>query len=239
MRIRQLVAALAVLALTLVLPLDVGAQGNPRYWLQVVGDDGSVVTSGYCRPVNAGLATEPTVYTTATLGTAKSIPISISATTGECEWYATAGQTYDVLVSVTGGEHKGASTRLLSFTGVGRAVVSKGHADKMLLVPFSASATAATRTSAFTVNPGFLIKDVVVETKTAVAASTILVGLTGANTIRILCNAIATWTVGSQDCLTTSLLLHAGSALSVTYSTQGHATAGYLYLFGQAAANAP
>ncbi len=239
MRTMRWIAALtALLALTLVQPLAAGAQAPVRYWLQVVGDDGTAITSGYCRPLNAGLNTEPTIYTSATLGTAKSIPITINAVSGECEWYQTRGRTYDVLVYVTGGKYKGSVGRLLGFTGVDRAVVSQS-ATLELVVPFPATASASYQTASETFSlGGLLIQDVIVETKTAVAGSTFLVSYAGALDGR-LCASVPTDVVGFADCNPTRLMLHAGSALAVTWNNQNHASAGYIHVFGKPVGNMP
>lgn len=239
MRITRWITALAsLLALTFVLPLDVGAQANPRYWLQVRGDDGSVITSGYCRPLNEGLNTEPTIYTTSTLGTTKSIPITINSTNGECEWYSTRGLTYDVMVYVTAGNYKGAVIRLDAFTGVGVAIAGRSHGTTHLVVPFSATGSTSTQTASETVNGGMLIQDVIVETKTAVAGSNFLVGLaTYSNTE--FCNAVSTGSVGFVDCNPTRFMLHSSGALAIVFHNQNHASAGYIHVYGKSAGNTP
>lgn len=241
MRIRGRIAALAaLLALTLLVPPpEVGAQANPRYWLQVVGDDGTTVTTGYCRVLNAGLNTEPTIYSESTLTTTRAIPISIGAT-GECDWYQTRGLTYDVIVYVTGGNYKGSVARVDAFTGVARVVVGRSHGTKVLVTPFSGAASVATQTASETFPRGALIREVIVETKTAVAGSTMVVGVATHAIDRLCLTSVgATQTVGFTDCAPTQLMLHASAGLALIYSKQGHATAGYIHTYYRSSGNEP
>ncbi|MBI4060140.1 MAG: hypothetical protein HY403_01790 [Elusimicrobia bacterium] len=227
---RWCAALTTLLALALVLPAAVAAQSNPRYWLQVVGDDDSVITSGYCRPLTAGTNTEPTVYTTATLATAKSVPISINTTTGECEWYQTRGQTYDVMVYVTAGTYRGTQMRVKNFTGVGKAVAPAGGAMKVMVVPFSATASLTTTQASESVPAGALIKDILIETKTPVSASRINVGLLRpGQEYDNLCARISTATVGFANCSVTTYLTPEN--LTITHNNENHASAGYLYVY--------
>lgn len=234
---RRIAAFAALLALTLLLPLEAGAQANPRYWLQVVGDDGTVVTSGYCRPLNAGLNTEPTIYTTDSLATAKSIPITINATTGECDWYQTRGRTYDVMVYVTGGNYKGSVVRMDTFTGVGKAVVSRSHGAKVLVTPFATSPLGHT-TASERIPAGAFVYEVVVETKTAVTGSLFNVGLVS-EAWNALCASISTGTVTWQDCLPTRRWVHTAAGLAITYNNQNHASAGYIHTYFKTQGNEP
>lgn len=243
-RFRWLLTPLLVLALMAgVLPFDdIGqaeAQQFQRFQLQIVGDDQpnpTPITSGRCRVLNAGLQTDATIYTTGSLATAATNPLTIDTSNGTCEWFAaTTPTSYDVLIFVTDGPWKGAVVRVDNVTRTGRknVTVSRSSSMKMLVLTIPVGATAATVTGA-TIPKGSLVTHTILETTTAVASAVTLVGFDPAaafGNLSQLCGAAdgTMAVVGFINCAPTALFLTAQGTLA--YSTQAHASAGYAYVY--------
>src|SRR3990167_10090474 len=104
------------LLIALGLPLAAEAQTSAPFRVQLVqGDDPTraITDRARCRVVNAGLLTEPTIYTTASLGTAASNPLLVSTTSGEVEFFMDGSTTtVDMMCWVSAGPYKGSRARL-------------------------------------------------------------------------------------------------------------------------------
>lgn len=235
------------------------AEAQAKFWLQVVGDDtsNSPITSAYCRVKTAGAATEPTIYTTAALATAATNPISVNTTSGECEWYLdTSTTSVDVDIYVTAGRYKGAVRRILALTRSSdhRVVVAIPSALKTLVVPFTGTSSVGTTSATQTLPGGALVKDVMLETVTVVASSTMDVGIAGLDKLAasagpvgggFYCQRHSTATAQTVNCalpaptianqaLPTGNIIpvSAGAAgKAITWTSQGHSgTKGYIYV---------
>lgn len=228
-----LILLLALLA-SAIAPAAVHAQDLDRvaYLLNIVGDNDDFVTSNAtCRVLTASTNTDATIYSDPALSTTASNPLTVSSA-GECKFYISGSITsVDVLVLGNGGNYKGSRARVQGLTRTSSKLVylQRNVAERIVAVPFSRSISSAQTTSAYTIPKGALIKDVIVETQTAVAASTIDVSFAGAANNRILCSVATTATAqGFANCASTSALMSASNA--ITYNTQDHATTGYLWV---------
>lgn len=235
------IAVLALVALSSV--VDVGlafAQGGPKHIFNVVGDNGDPITSGRCRFLTAGTNTNLTLYTTRTLATTKTNPVTVDTTTGTCEAYLPdATDTIDVIVYVDGGSYKGSGVRADAVSRTSRKNLVVSHAGlKRLAVPFSLTASASTTSSTYTLPAGARVTHAIVETTSLVAASTANIALAGIQ--GSLCSATSTAAVGFAAC---NLDGNAGTVVSanaaVTYNTQAHDSAGFAHVFYVLAGNEP
>lgn len=238
MRLTSRVTAAVLILLTALalVPLSAAhAQDLDRvsYSLGVVGNNGEPITAGRCRVMTAGTNTNATIYSDPGLVTAATNPLTINTTNGSCIWFATGSVTsFDVLVLVDGGSYKGSRLRAQAVTRQGpkRVEVARASAERILAVPFSRSISSAATTTTYTIPKGALIKDVLIETTTGIAASTMNVGSGASSPLHAnLCGAKTTATTGGfVDCAPTSLLMAASTAL--VYNTQDHDVAGYIWV---------
>lgn len=200
---------------------------SQRFWLQAQGDNGSSLTSGRCRILNAGLQTDATIYTDGTLGTAATNPLTLNTTTGQCEFYM-SGSAVDVEVWITDGTYKGSLARIYNFgrTSTKNVLFGRGHVMKSITVPMPASASSATVSSGITLPVGAMVTHAVVETTTAGTSSTALVGFSP-GAINAICSGASTAAIGVVDCNPTKFLVTSGNN-TIAYTPQGHASAGYI-----------
>lgn len=222
-------------ALLAVLPtVPAHAQGGPRHFLSVVGDNGEAVTGGRCRVHGVGLQTDLTIYANQTLATTKVNPTALSST-GQCDWYlAAATDAVDVVVYIDSGPYKGARVRVDNLTrgGQKKVTVTRASPSKTVTVPFTQN--TSTQTTVFTLPAGALVTHAIAEVRTNVAASTVTVGETGGTTTSI-CNAASAATAGFVSCAPTAFTV--ATTRTITYSTSNHAINGYIHVYYVEAGN--
>src|SRR3990167_210072 len=235
------IAFLALVALSGVVDVGVArAQGGAEHQFSITGDDGSVIPSGRCRFLTAGANTNLTLYTTRSLATTKTNPVTIDTTTGVCKAFLPLGtDTIDVIVYVDGGSFKGSDRRADAVSRTSRKNIVVSHsALKHLAVPFSATASTSTTTTTYTLPPGARAQAAIIETTTAVAASGINVNLAG--TQGGLCSDASTAVVGFAAC---NLDGSSGNVLTanaaVTLHNQNHPSEGLAHIWYVLAANEP
>ena len=228
---RWMVGLLALFVLA-AMPVGADAQTGARFWVQVRGDNGLPITDAtLCRVRTAGARTEPSIYTSGTLGTAATNPLTANTTTGEVEWYmegTTASVDLDCYV-VTG-DYRGSKGTLSSLTRSSTHVMSipKAMGHKIFVVPTTTTATSVLQTAAAVLPAGSIVTDAFVEIVTAVgSASTISFGM-GVNTIQF-CNAVASDVVVFVNCNPADILVTTATAL--TYTNQAHATKAYGFIY--------
>lgn len=231
-------AILAALLLVAAAPLSAEAQTYVKYWLEIVGDDSpnnTPLTVATCRVLTAGGQLLPTIYTTDALSTAASNPLSPISGTARCEWYGTA-TSYDVVVVVPSGAWKGSVARIngVTRTGQKRVIVTRSSGLKQLVIAFTATASTATTTKSETIPAGARVESAILETTTAVAASTFNVNIAGVN--GSVCSAITTAAVGFASCtLDGNASNVVSAAAAVTVHNQNHASAGFVNIWYRSA----
>lgn len=213
---------------------------SQRFWVQVTGadDPGAPVTNRtLCRVVNSGANTEPTIYTDGQLGTAASNPLTANTTTGECEWYMGSGTTaVDLWVYVQAGPYAGAAVRMSNVRrdNIHKVLVSRPMTG-MARVTTVTTATGSVNRQALseTLPAGALVRDVVVETVTAVANSTMNVGLVngGFGADILFCSAASTGAAGFVNCSTTATLVTVNNTGAISYHNQNHASKAYIHMY--------
>ena len=251
----------AVLLLTLALAPPALAQGG-KFWLQAIGDNNEAIVNGRCIVLNAGLVTLPTVYTTASLATAASNPLTMDATSGVCEWFASTTITaFDALGLVDSGPYKGNMVRVDNVTRTGQHTVrvSRFSSLKVLVIPFPSAASATATTDTRTLPAGATVERAVLWTTTAVPGSSLAVGQGADGSEANICTGVApagsppvgavsgTSSVGFTLCPAT---LAAGGILpirqfqtsasgAVRIHNQNHATAGFALIYYSPGVNEP
>lgn len=243
MRSLRTLGTLALAGVLLLMAVPVSAQTERRFWLAAKGDNGTTITDGFCRVVNAGLNTQPTIYSDRTLATTATNPITLDATSGECSWYLDGATTaVDVIMAVTAGAYKGARIRVdnVRRDNAKTVMVGRSQSEKVAMIALPAAAAGTITATSYTVPAGALIKDAVVEVTTAVAASNLRVGSLDvgayAGSIR-LCSSVSTAAVGFVNCAPSALLHAASNAISI--NNDNHAVSGYVYIFYKELGNEP
>ena len=215
------------------------ADAAQRYFLSVVNEQGDsgVGAVGRCRVLTTGTTTDSTIYTTSTLATAATNPLSLGAD-GECSWWGATSTTYDVIVVIDSGTYKGSRVHVPSVTATTarKVLVTRSSAEKVLMIPYSGTASAATETDTRTVPAGAVVTRVVVETQVGAAGAAMHIGHSRIG-VAGYCSAISVQTNDSYSyCAATAPtmangLIHASTAFAVQNTTQGHVSSGYLWLF--------
>jgi hypothetical protein len=202
-----------------------------RFWLQLRGDDDSVITAGRCRILTATLNTEPTIYTDFTLSTAKLNPPTTDSN-GVCDWWMPDTVTaVDVIAYVDSGAYFGSRIRIKNVTPTGTKLVRvpRQHGLKVAMFQFSTNLSATN--TAVTIPVGALITEAIVEKThaTATGAGGVSVQLQGGGASAI-CSNIGHASVGPANCAPTDILVD--SHRVAQYLTgAGHTVSGYVYLF--------
>ena len=235
-RIRGGLFALTLLC-ALALPFGVTpalAQTSAPFRLQLVKSDDPnvpVTDTAFCRVMTAGAQTEPTIYTTGTLATAATNPLTVNTTTGQVEFFMDgATTTVDAICWADTGTHAGTRKRVDAVSRAGAKRVVLDNSSPMKTAIFVNSITAggvAAVSSTATLPVGALIKDALVETVTAVASSTLYVGRSPAASN--ICADVATSAVGFVNCAPTTLLNTAVLGV-LAFSDGGHASKTYTYV---------
>lgn len=214
------------------------AQQTARFFVNATGDNLEPITAGRCIVLTTGTNTLATLYADGQLATSQANPVTLNTTTGECTWYMPTGTTtVDVWVTADSGTYKGSRVRVLGLTRTStkRVVMGRWNPNKVLMVAFAADTTSNNpQNSTLTLPAGALVKDVVIQTTTAIALSGLNVGTSepGPNgtpmAIR-LCSHISTITTGFTTCNPTNQVL-TGSR-TIFYVNQTHATAGFFSVY--------
>lgn len=228
---KVMLLAMAVLAFGV---LPASAQ-QPSYAVDVMGDNDLPVTTATCRVNNSGLNTLATIYTSNTLATAAANPLAVDTTTGRCRFFMDNASTtaVNVIISVASGPYKGAHTST-SVTRTGQKMVRLNRSSpvKKLVVPFAATASAATTTSSQTLPAGARVISAVLETTTAPADATATFNVNVATGAGSICANVPSGVVGFQDCQINGPMTAAlPTAGAVTYHNQNHAPAGFVHIF--------
>lgn len=215
-------------------PLVASAQQQfISFRLDIRGDTDEVIVDGRCRILTAGAQTDATIYTTGTLATAATNPLTIDSSAGTCTWYAPSTTTsFDAIVAVTAGPFKGSVQRVDNVTRAGqkKVVVSRSLGLKAYMVTIPVNATANTISSGITLPAGTMLTHATLETTTAVAASRTLIGFAagGHGYVGSICDGSAA-VVGVIDCELPRALVVVAS--TIAYSTQGHGSGGYATIY--------
>ncbi|KKL47644.1 hypothetical protein LCGC14_2333490 [marine sediment metagenome] len=224
-----------ILAFVFVLSFAGLAEAQQRFWLNLVGTDGSTITTGQCRIITAGSNIDLTIFDGRDLGTSITNPISLDAN-GVCSWYLAAGTTaVDVIVWVESGAYQGAKIKVDNVTRTSnhRVVIDRQHGLKTAYIPFTHSVTPTT--SAVTLPAGSLITETFVETVTHLSSSGLDVQTVGGTVGELCDNLVAasgghsTGSVGFVTCAPTDLIIATHRAIQ--YHTDGHNVAGYLSIY--------
>ena len=232
-----------------------------RFWLQGQGDNLEAITSGRCLVLTAGANTlAGSIFTTNALTTAATNPVAMSTTTGVCEWFgATATTAFDVILVVDSGPYKGARVRVDNVTNTGQHMVKVGrqHGLKVLLIPYPAAAAATATTDTRTLPPGAVVDRVTLMTTTAVANSSIALGVGSNGSESNLCDGAAppsgqpgrfsyTGAVGFSQCGAAlgevpllKTLVGDSTSQAIRIHNQNHATAGFAFVWYFESGNEP
>jgi hypothetical protein len=170
---RKFLSWFTALGLLVVLALGVAAPADAAkyFWLGVVDELGQVVSSGVtCRVLTTNeVGTNATVYTTSSLGTAASNPITANAQ-GVCGWWGgDATTSYDVIVY-----HQRGIARLEAVTEADhRVVINRMHPYKQVVFAFSGASAGTEVDTAIDLPEGAMVVDIVVETITGAPTASI------------------------------------------------------------------
>lgn len=234
---RRMTALLMGVALLAALALPMAAQAqtsSQRFWVQAVDIERNPVTSTgtVLRVYNAGTNTDATIYTDGTLATAAANPVVCSGVTGDCSFYANSTPaSYDVVLYVVQGPYKGVRVRIPGLTRQNThiAVLSRPQAGtRVLVTSLTGGATQADVATNATLPVGSLIREVILETQTAVATSVFNAGAPGIGAAG-LCGGQSTAVVGFINCSAPNSLIATQAA--ITMNSQGHASKVYLYTY--------
>jgi hypothetical protein len=152
--------SLSVLSLTLLLLLALAAPAHAqggKFWLSAIGDNAEAITNCRVYVLTAGTLTLPTIYTTASLATAASNPLTCDSASGVAEWFSTTATTaFDAIIAVDSGAYKGAYTRVDNVRRDGQHTVrmSRPSPMKRLYIPGPTSASATVTTDTRTLPAG-------------------------------------------------------------------------------------
>ena len=225
----------AILGLVFVLTFAGLSEAQNRFWLNLQGDDGSIITDGNCRVVNVGTLTDTTIFTDATLATSKTNPDPVDSL-GICDWWlADATTSVDVILWVDSGPYFGAKIRVdgVTPTSQKRVVVPRQHGLKVAVFRIMQTAVgtpdAGTDTT-IDIPTGSLLTEALLEVTTHVSTGSDDAGINiHTTTAQDICHHIAATAAGWNNCSLTDILFAAHR--SVNYNTSGHNVAGYGYIY--------
>ena len=248
----------ALLLLSLWLASPAWAQGG-RFWLQAIGDNNEAIVNGRCIVLTAGANTLPTIYTTASLATAASNPLTMGATSGVCEWFAAMATTaFDAILVVDSGAYKGEAVRVDNVTRTGQHTVRVNRSGglKRLFIPYPSAAASTATTDSRTLPAGAQVTYSVLWTTTAVVGSSLAVGHGADGAEANICSGRApigagtaltessTGSVGFSWCAASAIgvprqIYTAAASGAIRIHNQSHLTAGFAIISYTPGANEP